>query len=86
MAFVAAGFLNKQVGARLGISEVTVKSHRGMVMRKMKAQSLPDLVRMAEALGRRPPASVYSPDMSKHAFLGTDSQLRAHNQEYAGEL
>jgi betaine-homocysteine S-methyltransferase len=41
---------------------------------------------MAEALGRRPPASAYSPDMSKHAFLGTDSQLRAHNQEYAGEL
>jgi FixJ family two-component response regulator len=54
MAFVAAGFLNKQVGARLGISEVTVKSHRGMVMRKMKAQSLPDLVHMAATLGIAP--------------------------------
>jgi len=56
MAFVVAGFLNKQVGARLGISEVTVKSHRGMVMRKMKAQSLPDLVHMAASLGTTPVA------------------------------
>src|ERR1700678_1171510 len=56
MAFVVAGFLNKQVGARLGISEVTVKSHRGMVMRKMKAQSLPDLVHMAASLGTTPMA------------------------------
>jgi len=44
------------VGARLGISEVTVKSHRGMVMRKMKAQSLPDLVHMAASLGTTPVA------------------------------
>ncbi len=56
MAFVVAGFLNKQVGAQLGISEVTVKSHRGMVMRKMKAQSLPDLVHMASSLGITPMA------------------------------
>jgi len=56
MAFVVAGFLNKQVGGRLGISEVTVKSHRGMVMRKMKAQSLPDLVHMAASLGTTPMA------------------------------
>ncbi len=41
---------------------------------------------MAEALGRTPPASRYSPDMSKHAFLGTDEQLKAHNQAYATEL
>jgi FixJ family two-component response regulator len=54
MALVAAGFLNKQAGARLGISEVTVKSHRGMVMRKMNAQSLPDLVHMAASLGSTP--------------------------------
>jgi betaine-homocysteine S-methyltransferase len=41
---------------------------------------------MAEALGRETPASRYSPDMSRHAFLGTDPQLRTHNQEYAKEL
>ena len=41
---------------------------------------------MAEALGRHPAASVYSPDMSKHAFLGTDPQLRAQNREYAPKL
>lgn len=56
MAFVVAGLLNKQAGARLGISEVTVKSHRGMVMRKMKAQSLPDLVHMAARLDLTPVA------------------------------
>lgn len=41
---------------------------------------------LAEALGRTPPASRYSPDMSRHAFLGTDPQLRSHNREYAKEL
>jgi betaine-homocysteine S-methyltransferase len=47
----------------------------------------PHFVRsMAEALGRRPPASRYSPDMSKHAFMGTDDRLLQHNREYAGEL
>jgi FixJ family two-component response regulator len=51
MALVVAGRLNKQVGAELGISEITVKAHRGQVMRKMKAESLPDLVRMYARLG-----------------------------------
>jgi FixJ family two-component response regulator len=51
MALVVAGLLNKQVGAELGISEITVKAHRGQVMRKMKADSLPDLVTMAARLG-----------------------------------
>jgi betaine-homocysteine S-methyltransferase len=41
---------------------------------------------LAEALGRTPPASRYSPDMSKHAFLGTDQKLKDHNQAYAAEL
>jgi FixJ family two-component response regulator len=51
MALVVSGLLNKQVGSELGISEITVKAHRGQVMRKMKAQSLPDLVTMAARLG-----------------------------------
>jgi FixJ family two-component response regulator len=51
MALVVSGLLNKQVGGELGISEITVKAHRGQVMRKMKADSLPALVRMAERLG-----------------------------------
>ena len=50
MALVIAGRLNKQVGAELGISEITVKAHRGKMMRKMHAGSLPELVRMAESL------------------------------------
>jgi FixJ family two-component response regulator len=46
MALVVSGLMNKQVGGRLGISEITVKAHRGQVMRKMKAKSLADLVNM----------------------------------------
>jgi len=53
MALVVSGLLNKQVGGELGISEITVKAHRGQVMRKMKADSLPDLVTMAASLGLR---------------------------------
>ena len=51
MALVVSGLLNKQVGGELGISEITVKAHRGQVMRKMKADSLPHLVTMAARLG-----------------------------------
>src|SRR5215510_3373195 len=50
MALVVSGLLNKQVGWELGISEITVKAHRGQVMRKMKADSLTDLVKMAARL------------------------------------
>jgi FixJ family two-component response regulator len=53
MALVVSGRLNKQVGGELGISEITVKAHRGQVMRKMKADSLPNLVTMAARLGLR---------------------------------
>ena len=54
MALVVSGLLNKQVGGELGISEITVKAHRGQVMRKMKAGSLADLVTMAARLHNAP--------------------------------
>jgi FixJ family two-component response regulator len=57
MALVASGLLNKQVGGELGISEITVKAHRGRVMRKMQADSLAALVVMAARLGVRSPAA-----------------------------
>jgi FixJ family two-component response regulator len=57
MGLVTAGLMNKQIAGELGVSEITVKVHRGNVMRKMGAKSLADLVRMADALGvRRRPA------------------------------
>jgi len=54
MALVVSGLLNKQVGGELGISEITVKAHRGKVMQKMKADSLADLVKMAARLQPAP--------------------------------
>jgi len=53
MALVTAGKMNKQIAAELGLSEVTIKIHRGAAMRKMDARSLADLVRMADALKGR---------------------------------
>jgi FixJ family two-component response regulator len=51
MALVVIGRANKQIAAELHLSEMTVKVHRGQVMRKMKAASLPELTRMADRLG-----------------------------------
>ncbi len=58
MTLVVAGLLNKQIGGELGISEITVKAHRGKVMQKMKADSLADLVRMAARLRPAVPAAM----------------------------
>jgi FixJ family two-component response regulator len=60
MVLVVAGLLNKQVGGELGISEITVKAHRGQVMRKMKADSLPALVHMVDTLGVALAASAFA--------------------------
>jgi FixJ family two-component response regulator len=54
LRFVVAGMLNKQIGLKLGISEITVKAHRGKMMQKMKADSLADLVKTAVRLGLAP--------------------------------
>lgn len=56
MALVVSGLLNKQIGGELGISEITVKAHRGKLMQKMKADSLADLVRMAANFRPEPAA------------------------------
>jgi FixJ family two-component response regulator len=57
MALVVIGRANKQIAAELGLSEMTVKVHRGQIMRKMHAGSLPELVRMADGLGEAAPTS-----------------------------
>jgi FixJ family two-component response regulator len=63
MALVVLGLLNKQVGSELGITEITVKAHRGRVMQKMNADSLPDLVNMAARLKT---ASIQPPEVLTH--------------------
>ena len=54
MGFVLSGLLNKQIASEMNLSEITVKVHRGQVMRKMNARSMPALVRKAESLGIKP--------------------------------
>ena len=79
MALVVSGLLNKQVGGELGISEITVKAHRGKVMEKMSAGSLPDLVKMAARLRLPPPPnssvvrrpSDLYPDSSRRVMAGS---------------
>lgn len=62
MALVVSGLLNKQVGGKLGISEITVKAHRGRVMEKMHANSLAHLVNIGAKLGLAPPHGSSDPD------------------------
>jgi len=75
MALVSLGRLNKQVGSELGISEITVKAHRGQVMRKMRADSLPALVRMAEKLSA---ANLEMPSNGPHGNSGAPADPRMH--------
>lgn len=67
MGLVASGLLNKQVGAELGISEITVKAHRGQVMQKMKANSFAELVRMAARL--RPEQAGHVSELNRSSTL-----------------
>jgi FixJ family two-component response regulator len=57
MAFVTAGLMNKQIAAQLSLAEITVKLHRGSLMRKMNARSVAELARMAQILGIALPKS-----------------------------
>jgi FixJ family two-component response regulator len=75
MGLVVSGRLNKQVGGELGISEITVKAHRGKMMRKMQAASFAELVTMAASLRRAVPASSAEIDMPG-VLMSTDHSLR----------
>jgi FixJ family two-component response regulator len=81
MGFVAAGLMNKQIAGEMCVSEVTVKVHRGSVMHKMTAKSLPNLVRMADVLGIRriksvalhvPPSTIGGDENERTVFSGRE--------------
>jgi FixJ family two-component response regulator len=76
LSLVVAGRLNKQVGGELGISEITVKAHRGKLMRKMQAKSFAELVNMSLSLGRTAPTAADRAGMS-HALAGAPRNFRA---------
>jgi FixJ family two-component response regulator len=82
MALVVSGLLNKQVGGELGISEITVKAHRGSVMRKMKAGSFADLVNMAARLGLGPVPKADTPPTGRSPLVLLSSLLST--PPYAG--
>jgi hypothetical protein len=66
MALIVSGMLNKQAGHELGVTEKTVKVHRARVMRKMRADSLAELVRMAERIGVPSPRPQPGPSRRSH--------------------
>jgi FixJ family two-component response regulator len=78
MTLVASGLMNKQVAGELGISEITVKAHRGRVMRKMKARSLANLVIMADRLQLKPVSgSDYPPGTHRYPNVAEEHQADA---------
>ncbi len=81
MALVSSGLLNKQVGAELGISEITVKAHRGQVMQKMKANSFADLVRMAATL--RSERVLWNRVSSDNAAISNHHFVRSHDNRFS---
>jgi len=83
MRFVAIGRANKQIAYELDVREATVKLHRGQVMRKMRAGSLPDLVRMADCLARTCGNGVSEPHLSCGATGPSSSELAATVERHA---
>ena len=77
MALVVSGLLNKQIGAELGISEITVKAHRGQMMRKMEATSVADLVKIAVRLG--PSRALNSSNSAHFTVSRNDPQVHVAN-------
>ena len=86
MVLVVSGLLNKQVGGELGISEITVKAHRGQVMRKMKADSLPDLVGMAARLGLRSCAETLTVNRPSASVLFSCRTARLGSDESSHQI
>jgi FixJ family two-component response regulator len=82
MALVVSGLLNKQAGGELGISEITVKAHRGQVMQKMKANSLADLVRMAAKLSPMRPDGHHR-NLETGTLPGSSNLSREHGKSQA---